>query len=412
MLESTPIHVTFGILARLPSIVDVNASSACRGGQLLACAFATWVKKLHIETMSIGILFDCGSSGDTQNISVPEQWISAVPVSSRPVIRSSCLHGGVCLGSVGRGSKRCARGSRALLRFLAEAFPHTALFVKVDSDTVVFPARLRGWLLSQIATGEHVAPGNASTLAAARHFYAGNAEHSINFNFCDGVINGPFPGGRAAARNRTCARSTADWAKLEASIGSMPNSAERQAIRNVCANPPPGSAGQVVTPTQPRWRDLSEDATGPRAVAAAAARWLLPSLKSQDKPLRCGSVKYAGGGAYVLSRFIVESIVAHDCIARVSAVRCRGWANNGSVVGGGTSCEWSLEHEDAAVGLCAHLVSNHDLATSSAVKSTPCFNRRGTQVEGCSTSRILTTHPIKLASDYLSFWEGIAGRVS
>ena len=61
-------------------------------------------------------------------------------------------------------------------------------------------------------------------------------------------------------------------AELEASIGSMPNSAERQAIRNVCANPPPGSAGQVVTPTQPRWRDLSEDATGPRAVAAAAAR--------------------------------------------------------------------------------------------------------------------------------------------
>ena len=94
----------------------------------------------------------------------------------------------------------------------------------------------------------------------------------------------------------------------------------------------------------------------------------------------------------MLSRSVISTIVAHDCLARVASVRCSGWEPEGS------NCEWNLHHEDAAVGLCAHL------AGAQGVESTPCF-ARAVGLEGCPRSHVLSLHPVKQPAVYLSQWD-------
>ena len=71
-----------------------------------------------------------------------------------------------------------------------------------------------------------------------------------------------------------------------------------------------------------------------------------------ERRKRKAEVKYAWGGMEVLSAGLVRAIVGPRCIERVAAVRCRGWGRGRDA----NLCEWAVDFEDAAVGLCAHLL--------------------------------------------------------
>ena len=135
------------------------------------------------------------------------------------------------------------------------------------------------------------------------------------------------------------------------------------------------------------------------ATAAKGAPLVPPSVQ-----MRCGGVRYARGGAYLLSRATLAAIVHHDCVSRVAALSCNGWSDSSGDEG---ACEWNLEHEDAAVGLCAHLVG----VGVGSVTSSACFNSLGHRLPDptqCPGRSVLSSHAVKKSADYLSLWKNLS----
>jgi hypothetical protein len=383
-------NITFGLLGRPPLVERAahGAHVACEQGDLLGCTLATWVAQQLPAGAAVGVLLDCKSDRDntTTLSTIPAHWLPPHVEPHR--IRSRCLYGGVCLSAAaGRSSKRCSVGSRSLLRFLLESFPTTELYIKVDCDTVVLPHRILAWALAQ--------PMAAAMGLDSTRFYAGNTLKLPYFAYCRGVFS--HAGSRPA--NHTCVRSTDGWAQLEASIAGIPNTPERQWMRRLCANPPRGS--RFLTGTKPNMRDVSgaERRAAAAATAAKGAPLVPPSVQ-----MRCGGVRYARGGAYLLSRATLAAIVHHDCVSRVAALSCNGWSDSSGDEG---ACEWNLEHEDAAVGLCAHLVG----VGVGSVTSSACFNSLGHRLPDptqCPWRSVLSSHAVKKSADYLSLWKNLS----
>ena len=232
--RSTPIIATFVFLTRPPvrATRHLSAHDAClnplangkapsRGdavGDLLACAFATWLPLLEPSTSTIALLFGCQSGADGNETEVPMQWAQAV----RAPIVTRCHYGGVCYRTANTThSLQCAGGTRALMDWLASpTFRASEYFVKVDTDAILSPRAIDEYLRTR--------------LAPARIDYAGDQRHTWNYGYCEGTRSGkqcqPFPKGKPCGPY-LCLRSTPGWIGLEASIGGLDVSAAARKAR-------------------------------------------------------------------------------------------------------------------------------------------------------------------------------------
>jgi hypothetical protein len=124
-------RITFAVLARPPANTALTPFEACHAGELLGCAFATWVPLLPQASSDVAILLDCSKRSGAQG-KLPVSYTTMVPAA----IHSRCLWGGVCerYNNDTRYSLTCARGTIALLDWLNEAFSGTEFVVKVDTD--------------------------------------------------------------------------------------------------------------------------------------------------------------------------------------------------------------------------------------------------------------------------------------
>ena len=98
-------------------------------------------------------------------------------------------------------------------------------------------------------------------------------------------------------------------------------------------------------------------------------------------------VIYASGGWYCLSRAALNAIASHRCVERVAAIGANRSAGG----------EYSLRHEDAAVGACAHLVGAR-LDTSLGAVCMLRVRRREAYVGDCNgvtKPPPLGAHPVK-----------------
>ena len=198
--------IAYGALAPPPTAhVGDDARAACLEGVLLACAFASWAPTLTLpDDVGIGLLYDCdyvptttpsssssfsspssssfptpvksdaSTTKSSSSPSTPSAWLQSLSVP----VHAECLHGGVCLAPMNpKSSKRCYVGTTALLSFLLNKFESADLFVKMDTDSLVLPNRVRAWASSSSSSSSSPLP---------RLFYAGNTQRLPYFVHCDG----------------------------------------------------------------------------------------------------------------------------------------------------------------------------------------------------------------------------------
>jgi hypothetical protein len=206
--------------------------------------------------------------------------------------------------------------------------------------------------------------------------YAGNALRTYEYRRCEGVrVRGRSycsSAGKPCGK-LVCLRSTVQWQHLEASINPLrvPDLHEMRVSRF--------------------WRADSPSASGPKSPHAARAAFMLESLSAANRSK--SAVGYGHGGTYVLSRAAVVAMASKQCVRRVSSIQCYGWSSKEP-----GACEHSPQHEDAAVGLCAHLLGGvHHLTER-------CFVRYLKEWPICK-ARLLALHPIKNGSVYLREWQ-------
>ena len=82
------------------------------------------------------------------------------------------------------------------------------------------------------------------------------------------------------------------------------------------------------------------------ALESSIAGWDVSAAARRQRFGHDHQVIYASGGSYCLSRAALNAIASHRCVERVAAIGANRSAGG----------EYSLRHEDAAVGVCAHLV--------------------------------------------------------
>jgi hypothetical protein len=112
---------------------------------------------------------------------------------------------------------------------------------------------------------------------------------------------------------------------------------------------------------------------------------------AREAPVRRARVTYARGGTYILSRAALHAAVRHRCVSRVASVRCRGWATSPSGVPTG-ECEHLTQHEDAAVGLCMHLLGALRMID---IKCLTMYPKSLKHEDGRSCNSPISVHPIK-----------------
>ena len=298
-------RVAYGFMSRAPR-PGATARAACDAeDDVLACAFDTWVPR--VGAAGVGVLCDCGApcagSHAPLNGSGPFEeyfpaasaaadadapcrpaWLSASASKALPT-SFRCFFGGTWTAMSGVCSTHHNyRKAAALFEMLVLDFPAAELFVKLDTDAVLFPRLMRPWL-RELAAAAAAAPATGGAVSLGeRRLYIGTSAKMHKYTYCNDS-------------RRVCARSSADWIALEQDI----------------------------------------------------AGW---NTSDAERRKRKAEVKYAWGGMEVLSAGLVRAIVGPRCIERVAAVRCRGWGRGRDA----NLCEWAVDFEDAAVGLCAHLL--------------------------------------------------------
>ena len=106
------------------------------------------------------------------------------------------------------------------------------------------------------------------------------------------------------------------------------------------------------------------------------------------------AVAYAQGGSYALSHGALTALAHSNCIQRVASLRCVGFGEDPSESGEHGDCEHSPRHEDAAVGLCMHLlgavsaIDNKCMALSQTLWASSAPTR-------AACVQPLSLHPIK-----------------
>ena len=335
------LRITYALVARMPAITaDPDPLAACRGSSsqnLLGCAFASWMRRLE-PADNVGILLD--ASNRTEEEFDLSRWLASLGPQA-PTVRSQITREPGCEV---RPDRRvyCLRGTAQLLPFALRAFPTTLLFVKVDTDTVVLPERVRLMVAGVLRARGHEAnraawvrayesrspltsamlnPRDAHDPSRPARLYMGDSTHTTKF-----VRDAPM-------------RRSHDWKVLETELG---------------------------------W-DMS-----PAALAG-----------------RCELVGYAKGAVYFLSQGAVSSIVRHDCLGKFGQLQC-GEPDRPKM------CEFGPRHEDVAVGLCAHLHSAESILAV-CLQLNHNAGREHPISHGCPTP--LTVHSLKKGEDYLAMWE-------
>ena len=143
-------------------------------------------------------------------------WLSAsaskaVPTSFR------CFFGGTWTAMSGVCSTHHNyRKAAALFEMLALDFPAAELFVKLDTDAVLFPRLMRPWL-RELAAAAAAAPATGGAVSLGeRRLYIGTSAKMHKYTYCNDS-------------RRVCARSSADWIALEQDIAGWNTSdAERR----------------------------------------------------------------------------------------------------------------------------------------------------------------------------------------
>lgn len=359
------LRITFVMLAQppKPNSSGLAAVDACRSGELLACAFATWLPQINPASSNAAVLLDCGAERNDAP-GVPASWTAALTATA--TVR--CLWGGVCERFMNdtRFSLQCSRGTINLLQWLHDDFSATDYFVKVDTDAMLRPLAVEAYVHSLALEAA------AAQLDAKRTVvYAGNNLHTWLFQHCEGVrVKGKSScsdHGRPCGK-LVCLRSTEQWKQLEQTIRPKPP----VSLLGMSDASFGGSAGSA--------------AAGSAAAAAFGAEHLRASNRSRI------AVGYAQGGTYVLSRGAISAMVRQECVQRVGRVPCAGWSRLDP-----TGCEHSPRHEDAAVGLCAHLLGGlHRIEQR-------CFVRYVKEAHFCH-GELLALHPLKVPSLYLREW--------
>ena len=108
------------------------------------------------------------------------------------------------------------RKAAALFEMLALDFPAAELFVKLDTDAVLFPRLMRPWL-RELAAAAAAAPATGGAVSLGeRRLYIGTSAKMHKYTYCNDS-------------RRVCARSSADWIALEQDIAGWNTSdAERR----------------------------------------------------------------------------------------------------------------------------------------------------------------------------------------
>ena len=123
------------------------------------------------------------------------------------------------------------------------------------------------------------------------------------------------------------------------------------------------------------------------ALESSIAGWDVSAAARRQRFSHDHQVIYASGGSYCLSRAALNAIASHRCVERVAAIGANRSAGG----------EYSLRHEDAAVGACAHLVGAR-LDTSLGAVCMLRVRRREAYVGDCNgvtKPPPLGAHPVK-----------------
>ena len=130
------------------------------------------------------------------------------------------------------------------------------------------------------------------------------------------------------------------------------------------------------------------------------ARWDV-SREARASPHRMAPVTYAQGGTYAMTRAALTALASTQCVKRVASIKCNGWV---PMVAEEGACEHSPKHEDAAVGLCMHLLGAVQATNAKCFSLPPrlAINHAPTRAE-CGTP--LSMHPAKKGASYLRWWQ-------
>ena len=126
------------------------------------------------------------------------------------------------------------------------------------------------------------------------------------------------------------------------------------------------------------------------ALEASISGWDV-SVAARHEKTRKEAVAYGRGGTYILSKGALDAITRHNCVARVAAVKCSGYGFNGE-------CEHLTQHEDAAVGLCTHLLGAIRMVDIKCITVYPQIMTAGLSCEGTP----LSVHPLKKGALYIT----------
>ena len=296
-----------------------SAGSACRAGNLLACAFATWLAGKETSTLEVVLLLDCHGLLDAKNTTIGKTTIANTTLPPAELQRplwfrhsDATVHVQCYIGTKTRPPLYAGNGRKmhSLLVIMLQLMPNKRFYLKLDPDTVAFPLNLMRFLST---LDSHLHPD-------ARLYFGSSQAGGNASDVRESAVGYTFKSSDEAARVRSRAMSKSRLARrlnASRSISAGTRNTEKK-------------AQQLRLRETHAWRDLEEN--------LAKGEESLRNVRGTDY------VKYAIGGAYGMNHAALHAAVASDCLYRVARVPFKGRRKSVHTI------------EDATFGLCMHLL--------------------------------------------------------
>lgn len=353
-----PVHGAWLVGAN-QSATHMHLPTLCAMGERLACARHTWMGEAGVG-LDVLLLADClpllnrtafpalvneGTHTRLKRVANRRDardgrihtafefpmaaWLSPQPHHAWSRLEARCYWGPLSFGISPRTNYL---KTAVLLLALTERFPSKAWYLKVDADALLRPSNLLQFLSAYpITPTTDFDSGAVHSPSATGLHYFGN---SLGAFACSSMAN-PACVTRGFFRNASAIRDNS--APRLASLGSRVN------LRD--------TAGWQQLEREMGVFEVATRSSGP-AVGEAARGMGKSGMPWQHRVKR---VTYGMGGSYGLSASAARRLVSSECVRRVGALPCSG-------PGMGSGCHYAMHgiglntHEDAAVGLCMHLL--------------------------------------------------------
>lgn len=395
------------------STTSLQARCAARTSEPLACALATWAAHIG-STLEVLLLVDClplceggreashhppsacaisnrsSRFGDFAHypFAVPP-WLLRANGTLSATIHLRCFWG----KSSGRGIATHVEKGAALLRALHTVLPAKNYFVKLDLDAALWPPalfRLLNFLHERLPWRSAVYFG--STTLGSRYGQATTTwefeRDSARLELLRALEAQP---GTPVLRNRSKQRRFAEQAAargLAHMVQAMLTPKQKEMLRRGALN-----ASAIPRRVHVRPFILLRETSAWRALAAV----MMPPAEASaaDEVM---AVRFAQGSLYGLSHTALAALVDTDCMRRVSALDHELPVRRAAL----QRCE------DAAVGLCMHLLRVPFVDTAcivgAVVGQTHVAHDLLKRVPH-ACRRPIAVHPLKDAKEYLQDWD-------